>query len=104
MSFNRENIVWESADGTWSRGFYEVVWQGEGDPEWDVEYGNNFSCVTTGHPTEDAACAAWQGANPGGYQGAAADEAAALDALAAACKASARKRGQTTPDRGWWYA
>ena len=39
MSFNRENVTWQSADGTWSMAFYVVAWVDEdGDEEWDVEY------------------------------------------------------------------
>jgi hypothetical protein len=39
MSFNRENVTWQSADGTWSMAFYVVAWvDPEGDEEWDVEY------------------------------------------------------------------
>lgn len=42
MSFNRENVTWQNADGTWNMAFYLVTWEGledEGyDPEWDVEY------------------------------------------------------------------
>lgn len=67
MSFNRENVVWESKDGTWNRGFYEVASLGL-DSEWDVEYNyDEFSWVSIGHPSEDAAHQSWQGANPGGY-------------------------------------
>lgn len=66
MSLHRENVTWQSADGTWNLGFYEIVWQGSGDPEWDVEYGDAFWWVTTGHPTEDDATRAWEGCNPGG--------------------------------------
>jgi hypothetical protein len=41
MSFNRENVTWQNADGTWNMAFYVVAWEAteeEGDPEWDVEY------------------------------------------------------------------
>lgn len=39
MSFNRENVTWQSADGTWNMAFYVVAWVDEdGDEEWDVEY------------------------------------------------------------------
>ena len=42
MSFNRENVTWQSKDGTWNMAFFRVSWVGreeEGyDPEWDVEY------------------------------------------------------------------
>jgi hypothetical protein len=94
MSFNRENIVWRSKDGRWSIGFYETTWVGSEsdgyDPEWDVEYDfDRFSWVSTGHPTEEAAHRAWDGANPGGsiiveeYDPAECDK---LDQMAAACK------------------
>lgn len=70
MSKNRENVVWQSADGSWSRGFFETYptksYDDEDyDDEWDVDY-DNFSWVSVGHPTEEAARAAWDGANPGG--------------------------------------
>lgn len=71
MSFNRENVIWQSKDGTWNRGFYEVIWIGsddpDWDPEWDVEYGDGFGWVKTGLPSEQAAIDAWTGANPGGH-------------------------------------
>ena len=55
MSFHRENVIWESADGTWSRGFFRVRWTGD-DPEWDVEYDyGSFEWVSTGHASERAA-------------------------------------------------
>lgn len=42
MSFNRENITWESADGTWNLAFFQTLWVGREadgfDPEWDVQY------------------------------------------------------------------
>lgn len=70
MSFNRENVVWQSSDGTWSRGFFTVheMWDVEDfDPEWDVEYDTStFEWASVGHATEEAAYAAWDGANPGG--------------------------------------
>lgn len=66
MSFNRENVIWQSADGTWNRAFYEVLWTGD-DPEWDVEYGDGFGWVATGLRSEEAAEDSWHGANPGGW-------------------------------------
>jgi len=72
MSFNRENITWQSEDGTWNRGFYEVVWYDhDGDPEWNVEYGENLRWCLTGLASEDDACGdafswAWGSGNPGG--------------------------------------
>lgn len=71
MSCNRENITWQSAGGTWSRGFYDYWTTGDtSDPnydyEWDVEYDyTRFNWVSTGHPTAEAANAAWDGSNPG---------------------------------------
>lgn len=66
MSVHRENITWQSPDGTWNRGFYDFHVWGE-DNEWDVEYDfDRFWWVSTGHATEDAAYASWHGANPGG--------------------------------------
>jgi len=63
MSFNRENILWQSADGTWSHGFYEC----HGGTEWDVEYNHDvLEYASCGHPSEDAALQSWRGANPGG--------------------------------------
>lgn len=74
MSVNRENAVWQSADGTWSRGFYDYYdtksYDDEDyDYEWDVEYEyDTFTWVSAGHATEDEARAAWKGANPGGSE------------------------------------
>lgn len=42
MSFHRENVTWQSKDGTWNMAFFRVVWEGSEsdgmDPEWDVIY------------------------------------------------------------------
>lgn len=71
MSFNRENVIWQSPDGTWNRGFFDSYSTGsydddDYDPEWDVEYSENFCWASTGHPTQQAAERSWSGANPGG--------------------------------------
>ncbi|WP_030277103.1 hypothetical protein [Streptomyces sp. NRRL B-24484] len=70
MSLHRENVTWESADGTWTIGFYDFVETGgdDRDEEWDVEYLNTFGWVSAGHPTSEAAMAAYtaHSANPGG--------------------------------------
>lgn len=71
MSFNRENVTWESKDGTWNLGFFATTWEGSEsdgfDPEWDVEYDfESFSTVITGRRSPDDALNAWNGANPGG--------------------------------------
>lgn len=70
MSLNRENVVWQSPDGTWNRGFYDYHHGDTSDPdydeEWDVNYDyDRFHWVSSGHRTEDAARASWNGANPG---------------------------------------
>ena len=68
MSFYRENVIWESYDGSWSRGFFHC-WQTGEDPEWDVEYDwDSFEWVATGFPDELSAKDSWTGANPGGYE------------------------------------
>lgn len=72
MSVNRENVTWQAKDGTWSIGFFDFY--ATGDPmsedwdfEWDVEYDfSKFNWTSHGHPTEEAAYEAWDGANPGG--------------------------------------
>jgi len=67
MSKNRENVIWQSRDGTWNRGFFDYVVTGP-DDEWDVEYDHRtFNWAATGLPSEDAAHEAWHGANPGMY-------------------------------------
>lgn len=72
MSLNRENVIWQSPNGTWNRAFYsfyEVNTDDEDfDNEWDVEYESHFNWASTGHPTEEAAEASWRGCNPGGHQ------------------------------------
>lgn len=71
MSVNRENVIWKSRNGTWSRAFYDFYAVNQDDDdwdyEWDVEYTDDFNWVRTGLASEDAAHAAWDGANPGGY-------------------------------------
>lgn len=71
MSKTRENVTWQSPDGTWNRGFYVCYDTGDyNDPdfdsEWDVDYHYDaFEWVSAGHATSDAADKAWGGANPG---------------------------------------
>jgi hypothetical protein len=102
MSKNRENVVWQSEDGTWGRGFYSFYSTGDPsdedyDDEWDVEYDqDSFNWVSVGHATEEEAERAWNGANPGGQStypfgsSAWADEAPIaprFDEMAVACAA-----------------
>lgn len=71
MSKTRENVTWQSPDGTWNRGFYECYTTGDYDDpdfdhEWDVDYHYDvFEWVSAGHATSDAANNAWGGVNPG---------------------------------------
>lgn len=115
MSFNRENVVWQSADGTWGRGFYESYSVGsydddDYDPEWDVDYDyDTFAWVSVGHATEEAARASWDGANPGtshtvpfGESGAfRSDEPLApkFDEMAVQCAASGRYARGVSPQK-----
>lgn len=67
MSCNRENVVWKTSGGTWSIGFFAYHQYGD-DHEWDVEYDySRFFWAATGYPSEQAAIAAWPGANPGAH-------------------------------------
>ncbi len=72
MSCNRENVTWQSADGTWNRGFYRCYDVGDtSDPDWDYEWDvdydfDRFEWVSVGHKTREAAHDSWNGANPGG--------------------------------------
>lgn len=71
MSLNRENVIWQSSDGTWNRGFY--AWESvapepgeDPDPEWDVEYDTSrFNWLRTGMSSKQEAYRCWNGVNPG---------------------------------------
>lgn len=74
MSTNRENIVWQAEDGTWSMGMFECYPTGDmSDPDWDhewnMEYNHSaFEWVTRKrHETAKDAQAEWDGSNPGGH-------------------------------------
>ena len=71
MSTDRENVTWQSKDGTWNRAFFDFYETGDPsdedfDYEWDVEYTEQFNWLVSGLPTEVAADEAWEGSNPGG--------------------------------------
>ncbi|MEV7891591.1 hypothetical protein ACWD3I_25040 [Streptomyces sp. NPDC002817] len=74
LSCNRENVIWESADGTWNIGFWRFDYahhddDEEFDPEWSVEYFDDaFWFCSTGHPTWEAALDDYldEEPNPGG--------------------------------------
>ena len=91
MSLNRKNVIWQSANGTWNRGFYDFYHVNQDsddfDPEWDVEYEDDFKWVSTGHKTAEDADNSWRGSNPGcdeelEYSERNAKDCDALDALA----------------------
>lgn len=66
MSFNRENVVWQSGDSFYI-GFFSCSVIGD-DPEWDVEYDYSlFQWASGPHDSEEDALLSWDGANPGGY-------------------------------------
>lgn len=68
MSFNRENVIWQSADGSWNRGFFAVDKRFGDDEEWDVEYDySTFSSVYTNLFSEDAAVSCGNEPNSGSY-------------------------------------
>lgn len=72
MSFNRENIVWQTEDKLWHIGFYEWFPVGntfdeDYDPEWDVDYNyDRFVWVSTSHTTPESAMNSYP-RNPGSY-------------------------------------
>jgi len=97
VSCCRENVIWQSADGTWNRGFY-AYWQTntddeDRDEEWDVDYSwDEFNWVRTGLASEQDAVEAWRGVNPGmrevlPWSERASKQCAELDTLAVACLA-----------------
>lgn len=75
MSYHHDNVVWQSPDGTWNRGFFQEDYLtcgghedecGDETHEWCREFDQSqFMWVSTGHPTQDSSIAAWNGANPG---------------------------------------
>lgn len=68
MSTGHENVIWQSADGTWNRGFYasDYGYWGEEDEEPEAEYDQTaFEWVSRGHASEQDAHNSWRGANPG---------------------------------------
>lgn len=112
MSKNRENVAWQSADGTWSLGFYDYYASSEPrdedygfDDEWDVDYTNKFHWVSTGHPSESSAKRAWGGVNPGGgstvsYSEENAKTLEALDDEAAQTHIASRSKGYNEYNQG----
>lgn len=92
MSKSRENVCWQSREGTWSVGFYDFDYTSdEQDPdfddEWDVDFHDRFRWASTGYASLDDATDASDAlgeANPGGgmivrWSEQAADQIAELD-------------------------
>lgn len=113
VSKNRENIVWQSADGTWNRGFFSFYSTGDTsdpdyDDEWDVEYDTStFHWVSVGHATEDGAWRSWTGANPGGgsvlsFEPDRADDVERYEDMAAVVYEQEQARRKADPAYGRW--
>lgn len=100
MSYNWENVVWQTKDGRWGIGFFDRIsytdsWDNEDyDSEWDDEFDHSvFVHASTGHPTQESAYATWRGANPGHhtvyeYSRGTAKEIAEFEDMARACNDS----------------
>lgn len=77
MSYHWENTIWQSADGSWNRGFYKRIsrsgspnsWSDEDyDSEWDDDFDfTAFEYLRTGFSSEDSAANWRPGVNPGGF-------------------------------------
>lgn len=73
MSYNWENIKWQSKNGLWSIGFFErepMVSSFNQDDDYDSEWEDDFdrskfSFASVGHATPESADNSWKGANPG---------------------------------------
>lgn len=75
MSKNHDNVTWQSADGTWSIGFYAEDYLdcggneeecGDETHEWCRQFDHDrFQFVSCGHASENDAHRAWPGVNPG---------------------------------------
>ena len=73
MSFNRDNVTWQRTDGTWCTGFWDFFptssWNDpDFDPEWDVEYTEEFNWVHENAATPEVGYELYrrQNGNPGG--------------------------------------
>lgn len=74
MSFNRENVTFQTADGKWNIGFWNFYetsnyMDEDFDSEWDVEYTyDGFWFFSAGHATPKQAYEAYcrNHSNPGG--------------------------------------
>lgn len=67
MSYNWDNVTWQSKDRSWNRGFFKRIsmadhpgaWEDPDagyDPEWDDDFDHShFALVNTGFATEEEA-------------------------------------------------
>lgn len=106
MSFNRENVCWQSRNGKWTLAFYECFENPDcEDPEWDVSYGDGFEWVSAGHASFEAAENSWHGANPGGGEVIEWSETNAMECERLDAKAEAynvqKRATKTSKARGW---
>lgn len=72
MSHHHENVIWQSPNGTWNRGFYERIRPAFTDEDYDSEWDDDFDFerfewASTGLASEQAAVDSWPGPNPGGW-------------------------------------
>lgn len=72
MSYYRLNVIWQSKDGSWSRGFFKRMPGNTTDPEyceeWDAEFSDDeFDYLKTGIRTREAAEDWCPTANPGTF-------------------------------------
>lgn len=73
MSYHWENVIWQSKDGSWNRGYFHRISMGSGnwdddgyDSEWDDEFDfSYFDYLSTGMRSEDAAWDFEPHGNPG---------------------------------------
>lgn len=76
MSYHWKNVIWQSKDGSWNRGFYHRIsmggfpssWKdGDYDSEWDDEFDeSSFDYARTGFRSEQDAFNWEPSGNPGG--------------------------------------
>lgn len=75
MSYHWENVIWQSKDGSWNRGFYERIsmgssrWDDENyDSEWDDDFNfESFDYLKTGFRSEEDAANWKPTGNPGSF-------------------------------------
>ena len=122
MSRYHENVVWQSPNGTWNRGFHPISHHEcgmsddcENAPEhdWCAEFDHNaFEWVSGGHATEAQAVESWDGVNPGGHNSYAYDpndkdsrnQVAHFEDMAAVLCEQAQQKARESNGRGAIYS